>query len=197
LPLWQIRAILFQLVHEREMHTRPKISINISASIDGFIARKDHSLDWLDCVEAGSEDYGFNHFLNSIDGVILGRKTYHVAATAYRTPKWPYSGKRLIVLSNSLNQIIPEAQLYSGDLVNLVLQLHDEGIQHIWIDGGTIISQFLRLNLVDEMTLSIIPILLGEGIPLFEVKKELPCRLISAQSYRSGLVQGHYELIKE
>lgn len=179
------------------MHTqRPKISIYISTSIDGFIARKDNSLDWLDCVEDGSEDYGFNHFLNSVDGVILGRKTYHVAATAYGTPKWPYSGKRLIVLSHSLNQVIPEAQLFSGDLGKLVLQLYDEGIQHIWIDGGTTISQFLRLNLVDEITLSVIPILLGEGIPLFAVKKELPCRLISAQSYPSGLVQTHYELVK-
>lgn len=101
---------------------RPKISIYISASIDGFIARKDNSLDWLDRVEDGNEDYGFNHFLNSVDGVILGRKTYDVAATAYGTPKWPYSGKRLIVLSNSLNQIIPEAQLYSGDLVTLVVR---------------------------------------------------------------------------
>jgi len=179
------------------MHTqRPKISIYISASIDGFIARKDNSLDWLDCVEDGGEDYGFNHFLNSVDGVILGRKTYHVAATAYGTPKWPYSSKRLIVLSNSLNQIIPEAQLYSGDLVTLVSKLHDEGIEHVWIDGGATISQFLRLNLVDEIILSIIPILLGEGIALFDIKKELHCRLISAQSYPSGLVQTHYNLVR-
>jgi dihydrofolate reductase len=179
------------------MHTqRPKISIYISASIDGFIARKDNSLDWLDCVEDGSEDYGFNDFLNSIDGVILGRKTYHVAATAYGTSKWPYSGKRLIVLSSTLEKIIPEARLYSGDLAILVTQLQAEGMQHIWIDGGITISQFLRLNLVDEIILSVIPILLGEGITLFDIKKELPCRLISAQSYPSGLVQTHYELVK-
>lgn len=176
---------------------RPKISVYISASIDGFIARKDNSLDWLDCVENGSEDYGFNHFLNSVEGVILGRKTYQVAATAYETPKWPYSGKRLIVLSNTLEKLIPEAQLYSGDLVNLVSHLHDEGMSHIWIDGGVTISQFLRLNLVDEIILSAIPILLGDGIPLFDIKKELPCRLISAQSYPSGLVQTHYKLVKE
>lgn len=180
------------------MHTqRPKISIYISVSIDGFIARKDNSLDWLDCVEDGNEDYGFNHFLNSVDAVILGRKTYDVAATAYGSPKWPYSGKCLIVLSNTLEQIIPEAQLYSGDLFALISQLHDEGIQHIWIDGGTTISHFLRLNLVDEITLSVIPILLGEGIVLFDIKKELSCRLISAQSYPSGLVQTHYSLVKK
>lgn len=194
MPLWLIRAIL---LHEREMHTqRPKISIYISASIDGFIARKDNSLNWLDCVEDGSEDYGFNSFLNSIDGVILGRKTYHVATTAYETAKWPYSGKHLVVLSNTLEKIIPDAQLYSGDLVILASKLHDEGVRHIWIDGGITISQFLRLNLVDEIILSVIPILLGEGIALFDIKKELPCRLISAQSYPSGLVQTHYELVK-
>src|SRR5262245_47144982 len=129
------------------MHAqKPKISIYISASIDGFIARKDNSLDWLDCVEDGAEDYGFNDFLRSIDGVILGRKTYHVAAAAHGTPKCPYSGKRLIVLSNTLEQIIPEAQLYSGDLATLVSQLHNDGIRHIWIDGGITISQFLQLK---------------------------------------------------
>jgi dihydrofolate reductase len=178
------------------MH-RPKISIYISTSIDGFIARKDDSLDWLDCVENNGEDYGFKNFLISIDGVILGRKTYQVAAASHGTSKWPYSGKRLIVLSNTLEKTIPESQVYSGDLITLITQLHAERIEHIWIDGGVTISHFLRLNLVDDMILSVIPILLGEGVTLFDIKKERPCRLISVQSYSSGLVQTHYELVKE
>lgn len=175
---------------------KPKISVYIAASIDGFIARTDGSLDWLDCVGDGDEDYGFKNFLYCIDGVILGRKTYEVAVTAYGTSRWPYSGKRLIVLSRALQKELPEAQIYAGDVVTLVQQLHAEGIRHLWVDGGETLSQFLRLNLVDELILSVIPTLLGEGIPLFAIRKELPCRLISARSYPSGLVQMHYALVK-
>lgn len=174
--------------------SRPKFSIYIAASIDNYIARIDGSLDWLDCVGGYDEDYGFKAFLNSIDGVILGRKTYEVAASAYGTEQWPYHGKRMIVLSNTLQTVIDEAQLYSNDLISLAAQLHAEGIRHVWVDGGVTISQFLKLKMVDEMILSVIPILLGSGVPLFDIKQELPCCLISSQSYPSGLVQLHYEL---
>lgn len=173
---------------------RPKISIYIATSIDGFIAREDDSLDWLNCMGGDNEDYGFKNFLNSIDAVILGRKTYAVAATAYGTPNWPYQGKKIVVLSNTLQTVFTEAQLYSGDLITLASQLYSEGIRYAWIDGGLTVSQFLRLNMVDEMILSVIPILLGSGVSLFDIKKELPCRLIAAQSYPSGLVQIKYHI---
>jgi len=176
---------------------RPKISIYIATSIDGYIAQDDGNLDWLDCVGGSNEDYGFKNFLNSIDAVILGRKTYEVAATAYGTPIWPYQGKKMVVLSNTLQAVIAEAQLHSGDLITLASQLHSEGIRHVWIDGGITISQFLRLNMVDEMILSIIPILLGSGVSLFDIRKELPCRLISSQSYPSGLVQMKYSITNQ
>ena len=196
--LWPITAILSLLLMERKMHRqRPKISIYIATSIDGFIAREDDSLDWLDCMGGDNEDYGFKNFLNSIDAVILGRKTYEVATTAYGTPNWPYQGKKIVVLSNTLQTVITEAQLYSGNLITLASQLHSEGIRHAWIDGGLTISQFLRLNMVDEMILSVIPILLGSGIPLFDIKKELPCRLMCAQSYLSGLVQIKYHIANQ
>lgn len=178
-----------------KMHIqRPKISIYIATSIDGLIAREDGGLDWLEGMGADNEDYGLKNFINNIDTVILGRKTYEVAVTAYGTAHWPYSGKRLIILSKTLQEVVPEATLYLGDLVTLVKQLHSEGIGHIWVDGGVTISQFLQLNLVDEMILSVIPILLGIGIALFDIKKELPCHLISAQSYPSGLVQIRYDI---
>lgn len=176
------------------MNTPPKISIYIATSIDGYIARADGSLDWLDRVGGFEEDYGFKKFVNSIDAVIMGRKTYEVAATAHGTPHWPYQGKKMIVLSTTLQTVVPEAQLYTGDLITLINQLHAEGIRHIWVDGGVTISQFLRLNKVDEMILSLIPLLLGAGFPLFDIGKEIPCRLISSQSYPSGLVQLHYAL---
>ncbi len=172
--------------------TRPKISIYIATSIDGYIARKDGSLDWLDQVGGFDEDYGFQKLLDSIDAVILGRNTYEIAA---RVIDWPYKGKRIVVLSNSLQVVREEAELFRGDLTQLVFQLHSDGIKHVWIDGGVTISQFLDLQMVDSMTLSVIPVILGGGMPLFsEIGKELPCRLVSSQSYPSGLVQLNYEL---
>ncbi|MCH9624947.1 MAG: putative protein YyaP [Chlamydiales bacterium] len=170
--------------------SRPKISVYIATSIDGYIARKDGSLDWLDLVGDFDEDYGFQKLIDSIDAVILGRKTYEIAA---KVPDWPYKGKRIVVLSNSLQTIREEAELFSGDLTQLISQLHSDDIKHIWIDGGVTISQFLDLQMVDSMTLSVIPVILGSGIPLFNTK-ELSCRLVSSQSYPSGLVQSTYEV---
>lgn len=169
-----------------------KISVYIAASIDGYIARKDGSLDWLDRVGGFDDDYGFKDFLDSIDGLIIGRKTYEVAITVPDT----YPGKKVVVLSNSLESVTHGMELYRGDLTVLVNRLHKEGIQHIWVDGGTTLSQFLSLQLVDTMTISIIPIILGDGIPLFNIlDKEISCRLISSQSYQSGLVQTRYEVV--
>ncbi len=172
---------------------RPKISIYIATSIDGYIARKEGGLDWLDRVGGFDEDYGFQKLLNSIDALIIGRKTYEVATTV---PD-PYPGKRVVVLSNSLNSVRKDMELFRGDLTQLASQLHSAGIKHIWIDGGVTISQFLNLQMVDSMTLSVIPVILGSGIPLFNlIGKEHVCRLISSQSYPSGLVQLNYEIVK-
>lgn len=173
------------------IRNRPRISVYIATSIDGYIARKDGSLDWLDRVGGFDEDYGFQKLIDSIDAVILGRNTYEIAA---RVPDWPYKGKRIVVLSNSLQTVREEAELFRGDLTQLASRLHSDDIKHIWIDGGITISQFLDLQMVDSMTLSVIPVILGSGIPLFNTK-ELSCRLVSSQPYPSGLVQSTYEII--
>jgi dihydrofolate reductase len=174
------------------MKSRPKISVYIAMSIDGYIARKDESLDWLDRVGGYDDDYGYRELMDSIDGLIIGRKTYDVASTV---PD-PYPGKRVVVLSNGLEAVKEGMELYRGDLTALVSKLHRERIKHVWVDGGTTISQFLSLELVDTMTLSIIPVILGAGIPLFSlVDKEISPRLLSSQSYPSGLVQLKYQLL--
>lgn len=171
---------------------KPQITVYIALSIDGYIARKDDSLDWLDRVGHGEEDYGFKKHLQSIDAVIMGRNTYGIASPVQ---EWPYTGKRTIVLSRTLSSVREGVELYQGDLTALIDQLGNEGIKHIWVDGGETISQFLHLNLVDRMVLSIIPIMLGEGKSLFHpFKNELPCKLISSQSYPSGLVQMEYTI---
>lgn len=176
--------------HEKSL----EVSIYIAVSIDGYIARRDGGLDWLDRVGGFDEDYGFQKLMENIDAVVIGRKTYEVASTV---PD-PYPGKKVIVLSRTLDCVKAGMELYNGDLVELVTKLQKEGIKHIWVDGGSTISQFLSLLLVDKMTLSIIPVILGSGIPLFHVlSNEIPCRLISSQAYRSGLVQLHYEIVKQ
>lgn len=173
---------------------RPKISIYIAMSIDGYIARKDGGLDWLEYGHTGDEDYGFKKFMNDIDALILGRNTYEVVTSF---DKWPYDGKRVIVLSNILTDVRKEAELFCGQLHDLVSTLHSEGTKHVWVDGGITVSKFLEAGLVDDITISVIAVVLGSGIPLFNtMNREHRCRLISSQSYPSGLVQLKYEVIK-
>ena len=172
---------------------RPKISIYIATSIDGFIARRDGNIDWLHDGHIGNEDYGFKKFINNIDALILGRNTYQVVSSFN---EWPYEGKRVIVLSNTLKEVRKEAELFCGQLTDLVSVLYFDGIKQVWVDGGITVSKFLAAGLVDTITVSIIPIVLGSGIPLFNtMDREHKCRLLSTQSYPSGLVQLKYEVI--
>jgi dihydrofolate reductase len=172
---------------------RPQISIYIAASVNGYIAREDHSLDWLDQVNGFNEELGFQEFLDSIDTIILGRNTYEVVEKLIAGfSDWPYKGKRVIVLSSGLQSVKKDVELFQGDLAQLASQLHAEGVQHIWIDGGVTVSKFLEHQMVDTMTLSVIPVILGSGIPLFSLTKELSCHLISSQSFPSGLVKINY-----
>lgn len=176
------------------MTTRPKVSIYIATSIDGYIARKDGNLDWLQFGHEGDEDYGFKKFIESVDALILGRKTYQVVS---QFGDWPYKGKRVIVLSHSLKEVREEAELFCDKITDLLSKLYSEGIRHIWVDGGITASKFLEAGLVDELTISKIAMILGSGIPLFNMmNKEHECRLISTKSYPSGLVQLKYDLIK-
>lgn len=171
---------------------RPKISIYIASSIDGYIARKNGNLDWLHYGHTGDEDYGFKKFTSTIDAVVMGRNTYEVVAGF---DEWAYRDKRVIVLSNTLTKVRKEAELFSGQLPELLAKLHAENIKHIWIDGGITVTGFLDAGLVDDITISIIAMVLGSGIPLFStMNQEHKCRLISTQSYPSGLVQLKYEV---
>ncbi len=171
---------------------RPKTSVYIATSIDGYIARKDGGLDWLQYGHSGNEDYGFKTFMDSIDAVILGRNTYEVVSNF---DEWPYKGKRVIVISHLLKEVRKEAELFCGQLPELLSKLHSENISHVWVDGGITVSKFLEAGLVDELTISIIATVLGSGIPLFNVmNREHKCHLVSTQAYPSGLVQLKYEL---
>lgn len=175
-----------------------KCSAFIATSLDGYIARKNGDLDWLPHSDgaAGKEDYGFNDFFASIDTLVVGRKTYELALTF---KEWPYRGKRVIVLSSRfpkmperLNEDATGTSLSPSELIH---QLASSGSEHTYVDGGQTIQSFLRASLIQEMTITIVPVLLGGGIPLFgPLVHDIRLEHLSTRAYASGLVQSGYEV---
>ena len=178
---------------------RPKISVFIATSIDGYIAKKNNDIDWLTKFspptdENEDKDCGFSRFFSSVDVLVMGRNSYDVVSSF---DNWPYEGKRVIVLSSTLTSVCKQAELFKGEIAALIEKLHAEGIKHVYVDGGATISQFLNMGLVDQLIISIIPVVLGLGIPLFsKINDDKWCRLISTQAFSNGLVQLQYEVIK-
>lgn len=173
---------------------RAIVSVFIATSIDGYIAKKDGNIDWLYNIPETGEDYGFNKFFSSEDVLIMGRKTYEKVLTF---EKWPYEGKRVIVLSNTLQHNVMQynTELYQGSIKLLTKKLYSEGIKHIYIDGGFTIREFIKAKIVDHIIISIIPVILGDGIALFD--KPLPetwYQLELVKQYQSGLVMLNYKL---
>lgn len=180
-------------------NNRPKISVFIATSIDGYIAKKDGDIEWLTTFslpthENEDKDCGFSKFYSDVDVLVMGRNSYEVVSNF---DTWPYEGKRVVVLSSKLTSVCEKAKLFKGDIPHLIEKLHADGIKHIYVDGGVTISQFLNMGLIDQMIISIIPVVLGAGIPLFsKINSDKWCRLISSQVYSNGLVQLRYDLVR-
>ena len=171
-----------------------RCSVFIATSLDGFIARTDGRLDWLSIVARDGEDYGYRAFHDSIDTIVFGRKTYD---TALSFEQWPYTGKRYIVVTHRPTAPTHGEEFFTGSVEQLVERLTDEGARHVYVDGGSIIRQFIAAGLIDDLTVSVIPILLGEGLPLFgTIGHDLRLKLIRTKAFESGLVQLTYEPIK-
>jgi dihydrofolate reductase len=167
-----------------------RCSVYIAVSVDGFIAGPHGELDWLSVVERKGEDYGYEAFSSTVDAMVIGRKTYEVALTF---PAWPYAGKRCIVLTHRKIEPCHGEESFSGKPKGLVDELARDGVRRVYVDGGEVIRQFLAAKLIDDMTLSVIPVLLGDGIPLFgRDGPEQPLTLVKSQSWPSGLVQTVY-----
>jgi dihydrofolate reductase len=166
---------------------RPRCSVFIATSLDGYIARPDGTFDFLSIVERSGEDYGFAEFFASIDALVIGRNTYE---TALAFPEWPYAGKRCIVLTHRETPSVHGEQFFAGAPRALVDQLGLTGAQRLYVDGGAVIREFLAGDLIDDLTVSIVPMLLGKGIPLFGAEvPEQRLVLEGSKSYESGLVQ--------
>jgi dihydrofolate reductase len=173
---------------------RPRCSVYIAASLDGFIARANGAIDWLSVVERPGEDYGFKDFFDSVDALVMGKKTYE---TALGFDTWPYAGKRVVVLTHSARAPRYGEEIVSGDLTELTERLGSEGVKHVYVDGGSVIAQFLAARLIDDVTLSVIPILLGEGVPLApRIGRDVALELTGHRAFESGLVQLRYRVAR-
>jgi len=164
-----------------------KIILYVATSVDGFIARKNGSVDWLTQYNNSGEDFGYKKFLDSVETVILGNATY-------REFKAPYENKKCYVFSRKNTGKENNITYVNTDVKEFTDGLSEN--ENIWLVGGAdIAKEFLKNNLIDEFIITIIPIVLGEGIPLFAKGcGEHKLKLLNTKSYDSGVVQLHYQL---
>lgn len=168
----------------------------IGTSLDGFIAKPDGDIAWLLERSDPAEDHGYMAFIADKDAVVMGRGTYEKVLTF---DVWPYQ-LPVVVLSRQLaDTSVPEhlqgkVRFSRQTPEQLMEQLAAENLQRIYVDGGQLIQSFLRAGLVHEMILSTMPVLVGEGRRLFgDVNQDMDWRLLSSQSFPSGLVQSRYQ----
>lgn len=174
-----------------------KVVLYIAQSLDGFIATEDHDISWLSIVEQEGEDYGYEAFVDTVDTVFMGRRTYEKVLSF--GIEFPHKGRNCYVLSASRTGSDENVTFFSGDLKALVEDIKKKEGKNIFIDGGAeVVRVFRTLDLIDEIVISIIPIMLGKGIRLFkETDTVSRLKLISSQSFESGLVQLKYERIRD
>ena len=171
-----------------------KVSVFVGTSVDGFIARPNGEFDFLPA--GGGEPHGYNEFMATVDALVIGRKTFEIVLAL---PEWPYGDKRVIVLSSrpidfsTVRGGIVEQM--AGAPEEILAKLAASGVGHIYVDGGITIQRFLRAGLVQRLTITRVPVLIGEGIPLFgSLPRDVRLRHVATQQYPSGLVKSVYEI---
>jgi dihydrofolate reductase len=174
-----------------------RTSVFVGISLDGFLARLDGSFDFLDT--AGNIPHGFEEFFATVDTLVIGRGTYEVVAAF---PEWPYANKRVVVLSTKPLDLTKarshnaNIEQMSGPPADIIAKLTASGAQHAYIDGGITIQNFLRANQIQKLTISRVPVLIGQGIPLFgALPHDITLRHIATRTYSTGLTQSEYELL--
>lgn len=166
----------------------------IGTSLDGFIARHDGSFDFLPA--DGGEPHGYDEFFTSVDALVIGRKTFE---TVRAFPEWPYQDKQVVVLSRrpvDFSGMPDTVEQMSGPPAEIVAKLAATGAKHLYIDGGITIQEFLRAGQIQRLILTRVPVLIGEGIPLFgRLPHDIKLRHVSTQTYASGLVKSEYHVL--
>ena len=184
---------------------RSRVTIHMAASLDGFIARRDGSVDWLetsDNFEGGDTltPESVEEFLRTIDCYVMGSRTYETALQfEARGLGWAYGDKPTVVLTRrTLPRTRNTVEFYAGDLQRLVGERLMPHFSSIWfVGGGEVCAECLRLQLADEVRYSIVPILIGDGISFFEgLDKDVALHLLEATAYKSGMVALRYEVRK-
>jgi dihydrofolate reductase len=166
-----------------------RFAVFIAVSLDGYIARADGSIDFLEPFH--EEEHGYGAFFAGIDALVIGRGTYD---TVLGFPDWPYGKKRVIVCTTRPLPPTHGEEMWSGPPREIAERLDREGHRRVYLDGGLLVRGFLHEGLVDELTINILPLVLGAGRPLFTSGlPEMPVRLLEAKRLPSGLVQLRYE----
>ena len=179
---------------------RPRISVFIATSLDGYIARRDGSVDWLGAPASDpAEDYGFASFMATVDLLVIGRVSFEAAL---EFPTWPYAGMRVLVLSSRPVpiplQLLDVVSSDSGPPQELVTRDPVAEAKHVYVDGGITIQRFIASGLVDEMTITWVPVLLGEGRPLFGMTGyDVPLEFKDSRSWSNGYLQTTYGVRRE
>ena len=170
------------------------VSVFVGTSVDGFIARPDGTLDFLPA--GGGEPHGYPEFIATVDAIVIGRKTFE---TVLPMKEWPYGKKRVVVLSSrpvDVSKAKGAVELMGGAPAEIVSKLAASGAHHLYVDGGITLQGFLRAGLVQRIVITRVPVLIGEGIPLFgSLPRDVRLRHIATRQYPSGLVQSEYEVV--
>ena len=171
-----------------------KTTVYIGTSLDGFIARKDDDIDWLVKFQNPEVHQSYKDFMDRIDAIVIGRGTFEKVLTF---PGWPYE-KKVFVLSNSIKIIPAELEeklaILSMRPKELFGYLSGEGFSKIYVDGGKVIQDFLKEDCIDEMIITRVPVLIGNGIPLFgHLDKDIQFEHKQTEVYSNGLVKSRYE----
>lgn len=172
-----------------------KLIIYIATSLDGYIAKPNDDLSFLKLVEKEGEDYGYAEFTATIDTIILGRKTYDWVLKEIGSSHYDNGDRNVYVITRTEKPNVGKTTFYTGDLTELVQQLKSQSGKNIYCDGGAeIINELLKKDLIDEMIISVIPVLLGNGTRLFqEGRPEQQLELVNTKTFETGLIQMHYK----
>jgi dihydrofolate reductase len=171
-------------------------SVFVGTSLDGFIARHNGKYDFLPT--DGGEAHGYDEFIATVDALVIGRKTFE---TVLAFPTWPYGDRLVVVLSSRKLDLSVvrggRVEQMSGEPSEIFSKLSARGFKHSYIDGGITVQRFLRAGLIQRITITRVPVLIGDGIPLFSsLPHDVELRHIGTQTYKSGLVKSEYEVIR-
>jgi dihydrofolate reductase len=170
-----------------------QLSVFVGTSLDGFIARRNGQYDFLP--PGGGEPHGYNEFIASVDTILIGRNTFDVVL---KLPVWPYADKRVVVLSHrplGLSENTGRVEQMSGEPAAVAQKLSASGAKRVYVDGGITVQEFLRDGQIHDLTITRVPVVIGDGIPLFgRVSKDIKLRHINTRQYNSGMVTSEYEV---